>query len=276
VLKVFGFVLGIAAFLALMLYVTSWSVRGWVAVAQWDGKSPLECFGSSVMTVRGRAVTTSDAAQAIMHAAGNCELEIIDCDLSGPVVLEAGGNAHVTVRNTKLNGGLDVAGNVQLDLHATSVTVALPARAMVSGNARVAFHNSRLEGDLTHDGNSVVTGIPEIDRQQTLVDLSRRYGAQACDGVVACYEKNRAFGNISGRLVVTIDASGSARDAHYENGDAPPAVRDCLIALSLTRKIEPFDGKPGQMICDYAGSFIPGAMRLSTSPSFVQGDPAAP
>jgi hypothetical protein len=261
--------LAVLAFLMLMVFATSWSVRGWVAAARWDGKSTLECFGSTVMTLRGRTVDMTDTSSPVINAAGNCEIEIVDCNLSGQLVLDGGGNAHVTVRNSKMNGGLDVAGNVQLDLYSSTVKVVRPSRAQMSGNARVAFHDSRIEGNLERDGNAIVTGIPEIERQVALEDLSRRYGANACDGVIACYQKSGAFGNISGRLLVDIDATGRAHAARYENGDAPPAVRDCLVALGRTRTIEPFDGKPGQMSCYYAGSLIPGAMRMSTTPSFA-------
>jgi hypothetical protein len=261
--------LATVVFVALMIYASSWSVRGWVAAARWDGKGTLECLGSTVMTVRGRTVDMTGASFSIVHAAGNCELEIVDCNLGGLVVLDGGGNARVTIRNSKLDGGFDVAGDAQVDFYGSRVKVAPPARAEVSGNARVAFHGSQLEGDIERSGNATVTGIPEIDRRQALEDLSRRYGGHACDGVVGCYQRSGAFGNISGRLVVDIDAAGRALAARYENGDAPPAVRDCLIALGRARTIENFDGKPGRMTWFYAGSLIPGAMRMSTSPSFV-------
>jgi hypothetical protein len=260
----------VLVFAAVMSYATSWSVRGWVTVMQWDGKSPLECYGSSEMTVRGRKVEMSAADSAIVRAAGNCKIEIVDCNFTGPVVFTAGGNAHVNVRNSTFNGGIDVAGNAQLDFYASTVKVTPAARAGVFGNARVAFHDSHLEGKLERGGNAIVTGIAEIEREVALEDLSRRYGAQACNGVVDCYQKHGAFGNISGQLVVDIDAAGRASAARYESGDAPPVVRQCLIALGRTRSIEAFDGKPGRMRCFYAGSFIPGAMRMSTTPSFVR------
>ena len=260
------------AFLAIMIYVSSWSVRGFVAAARWDGKSTLECFGSTVMSVRGRTVDMTGASSSTIHAAGDCELEIVDCKLSGRLVLDGGGNARVTIRNSKLEGGLDVAGDVQLDFYGSSVKVAPPARAEVSGNARVAFHDSRLEGDLQRSGNATVAGIPEIERQQALEELSHRYGGHACDGVIDCYQQSAAFGNISGRLVVDIDATGRASGARTESGEAPRAVRDCLVALGRSRTIDGYDGKPGRMTCYYAGSLIPGALRMSTSPSFVHVD----
>jgi hypothetical protein len=273
--KVFGIVavvLAVLAFLALLLYATSWSVRGWVAAARWDGRSTLECFGSTAMTLRGRTVDRMDASSPIINAAGNCDMEIVDCNFSGQRVLEAGGNAHVVVRNSKISGGLEVAGNVRMDLVASTLKVLPPSRAEVSGDARVAFRGSTLDGALEHHGNAIVSGTPEIDRQAALEAVSRRYGAHACDGVVACYEKSGAFGNISGRLIVDIDATGRAGAARYENGEAPAGVRDCLLALGRARIIQPFEGKAGEMICYYAGSLIPGATRMSTSPSFVYSE----
>ena len=270
--KVIGIIaIGLAAvvFLALMIYASSWSVRGLVAAARWDGKSTLECLGSTVMTVRARTVDVTGETSPILRAGGNCELEIVDSNLTGLLVIDGGGNAHVTIRNSKLTGGLDLAGDVQVDLYGSSVKVAPPARAAVSGNARLALHDSGLEGDVERSGNATVTGIPELERRQALEDLSRRYGGHACDGVIGCYQKAGAFGNISGHLVVDIDAAGRASVARYEGGEAPPAVRDCLVALGRARTIENFDGRPGRLTCFYAGNFIPGAMRVSTSPSFV-------
>jgi hypothetical protein len=272
VVGVLGVGLGIFGFVALIAYASSWSVRGWVAAAQWDGKSTLECFGSTVISIRGRTIDMAGATSSIVHAAGNCEIEIVDCNFTAPLVLDGGGNARVTVRNSKLDGGLDVAGDVRLELYSSTLKVTPPARAEISGNARVSFHDSHLDGNLQRDGNAIVTGIAEIERQAALEDLSRRYGAHACDGVLACYQSHEAFGNISGQLLVDIDAAGRAGAVRYEHGDAPLAVRECLIALGRTRSIEPFDGKPGRMSCYYAGSFIPGAMRMSTSPSFVHGE----
>jgi hypothetical protein len=269
VVRVVAIVLAVLVFAAAMIYASSWSVRGFVAAARWDGQSTLECFGSTVMSLRGRNVDMTSAASSVIHAAGNCELEIVDCDLRGRLVLDGGGDARVIIRNSKLDGGLDVAGDVQLDFYGSTIKVTPPARAEVSGNARVAFHDSRLEGNLARSGNATVAGIPEIERQQALEELSHRYGGHACDGVIDCYQKSGAFGNISGRLVVDIDATGRARAARYESGDAPPAVRACLVALGRARTLDGYDGKPGRMTCDYAGSVIPGAMRLSTSPSFA-------
>src|SRR5260370_27711043 len=109
-------------FLLLMIYASSWSVRGMVAAARWDGKSTLECFGSTVMSVRGRSVDMRGATFPIIHAAGNCELEIVDCNLSGPVVIDGGGNAHVTIRNSKLDGGLDEAGGLHTHFYSSRAT----------------------------------------------------------------------------------------------------------------------------------------------------------
>lgn len=267
-----GIGLGALVFIAAMTYASSWTVRGWVASAQWDGTTTLECYGSTVMTLRDRTITTSPTGGPILSVAGNCEIEIIHCNLTGENVLSAGGNAHVTIRDSKLNGGFDVAGNVELDVYGSTIRVTQDAEqdAEVAGNARVTFHDSHLQGNLGVLGNAIVKGIPEIDRQLKQREVSRRYSTHACDGVTDCYGKTNTFGNISGQLVVDIDATGHAAEARYENGDAPPAVRECLIALGRTRSITPFDGRPGQLTCYYAGTFIPGAMRINSSQSFTR------
>jgi len=263
-----GIGFGVLIFVAAMIYATSWTARGWVESVRWDGTTTLECYGGTVMTLRDRTIKTGPADGPILSVAGDCEIEIINCNLTGQRVLSAGGNAHVTIRDSKFNGGLDLGGNVEVDFYNSTIDVAQDAD--VAGNAKVTFHDSHLEGNLEVLGNAVVKGIPELDERMARTDLSRRYGATACDGVTDCYGNAGAFGNISGQLVVDIDATGHAVDARYENGDAPPAVRECLIALGRARSIKPFDGKPGRMTCFYAGTFIPGAMRMSTSPSFTR------
>jgi hypothetical protein len=75
---------------------------------------------------------------------------------------------------------------------------------------------------------------------------------------------------VNSKLDGKIDRGGSASDARYENGSAPAAVAKCLIALGKQKRIQPFDGKPGKMTCDWAGSLTPGTQMMNTSYAFVR------
>jgi hypothetical protein len=225
-------VLGVAAFAALMLYATSWTVRGWVAAWRWDGDSKLECYGSTVMHLRGKK------GKAIA-AAGNCEIAVENCDVEE---LTAGGNAKVTLVGGKL-GRLFAAGNADVEIRGTAVE------------------------KVDRGGNVRVHGLPEEDAKQAVEDLSRRYGSGACNGMIECYTSARAFGQISGRVEAKVGPDGHMLDATYE-GEAKPAIRECLLATMRKKVIAGYDGKPGVLSCEYAGTMAAGSRQLMIGGSF--------
>jgi hypothetical protein len=218
--------------------------------ADWDGKTMFECTGNDKMTLKGKTVSMPSGAPAseklsavmcemmvgarhgcpMIEAAGNCSLEIVDSTLSAPTVLFAG------------------------------------------GNAKVVFRNSTVNGEVKRGGSAVVTGLAvlaEQDKKAAAKEHLQEYARGACSAVADCYKKSAAWGNVSGRIAVTIGADGRATGARYENGTAPAAVRQCLIADGKTKVVAPFDGHPGLMTCDYAGSMTPGTQSMSYSPGFA-------
>jgi hypothetical protein len=230
--KIVAGVLGVALFAAVMLYATSWTVRGWVAAWRWDGTSTLECFGSTVMHLRGKK------GKAI-SAAGNCEMTIENCEIDE---VTAGGGAKVTLIGGKV-GLLSAAGGVDVEIRGTSV------------------------GKVDRGGSGRVHGLPEEDAKQAAEDLSRRYGAGACDGMIECYLSARAFGQISGRVGAHVGPDGHMLDATYE-GEAKPAIRQCLLAVMRKKVIADYDGKEGVLSCEYAGTMAAGSRQLMIGGSF--------
>jgi hypothetical protein len=218
--------------------------------ADWDGKTMFECTGNDKMTLKGKNVSMPSGAPAsamlplqmcelmvgaghgcpMIEAAGNCQLEIVDCTLSAPTVLSAGGNANVV------------------------------------------FKNSTVKGAIKKGGSAVVTGLASLaeeDKKAAAQAHLKEYAKSACSAVAECYKKSAAWGNISGRVAVPIGADGRATGARYENGTAPAAVRQCLIADGKTKVVAPFDGHPWLMTCDYAGTMTPGSQMMNYSPGFT-------
>jgi hypothetical protein len=242
------------------------TLAGKLTLLLWDEASTLRCVGNQSMTLQHKRVSL--AKGPIVFAAGNCHLSLIDCEFEAPQVLEIGGNAHVSLRGGRLAGTTSVAGNATLDIDGSHVA-GQPAMN-VSGNALVAVKGGgTVEGAVAVDGNARVTGIPDLEATQKASELSNRWSRGACDGVLRCYTQADAFGNISGRLNVSIGADGQATDATYEKGDAPDAVRLCLIAWGKQQRLQGYAGRPGHLGCEYAGSLTRSSQRLSLDRSFL-------
>jgi hypothetical protein len=203
-----------------------------VAAWRWDGESKLECYGSTVMHLRGKK-------GKMIAAAGNCEITVENCEIDE---MTAGGNAKITLIGGTM-GRLDAAGNVDVEIRGTKV------------------------GRVERAGNVRVHGLPEEDAKQAAEDLSRRYGAGACNGMIECYLNARAFGQISGRVEAHVGPDGHMLDATYE-GEAKPAIRECLLATMRKKVIATYDGKPGVLSCEYAGTMAAGSRQLMIGGSF--------
>jgi hypothetical protein len=104
----------------------------------WDGTSTFECAGNTSTTLSNGtfALTTSPA----IRASSNCQLTLNNMNVTAPVVIEASGNARVTV----LNG--IIAGSEK------SITA--------SGNASVNVTGATVTGPTEASGLAEITGVP--------------------------------------------------------------------------------------------------------------------
>ena len=115
------------------------------------------------------------------------------------------------------------------------------AKAAAEASARSAALKAAIRGGTVPAGASVE------DRAEHAI----------CDGSwMRCYDDNDAFGNVSGRLVAELDASGAVTAAKYEKGDAPPAVRACMEKKLIGRSVGSFTGGAARVRCDYAGTYM--------------------
>ena len=89
----------------------------------WDGKSTFECGGSDVVKLEG--ITASLAAGTAIKASVNCQLTLVNMNITAPVAIEAVGNARVTVTGGSLQGSTNsivAAANAQVTVTGTKVT----------------------------------------------------------------------------------------------------------------------------------------------------------
>lgn len=66
--------------------------------AKWDGKSTFECGGTDAVTLSGVKATAG------ITALGNCQLTLVDCDITAPTGIDANGNAQITMTGGSING----------------------------------------------------------------------------------------------------------------------------------------------------------------------------
>ncbi len=83
------------------------------------------------------------------------------------------------------------------------------------------------------------------------------FATHVCEGVTECYRKNGALGSVHGELRVALGEGGVAKDPSFV-GEGSPAVRACLEALALTRRVDPAYDAGGSLTCFYAGTVGPG------------------
>jgi len=102
----------------------------------WDGSEPLHCTGIENIAVSG--VEATFTAGAAIVATGNCQVKCTDCKLRAPTIVEASGNAQVSLVNGSAEGSLllaDASGNARVT---AGGNIRVSGRTRESGNAKVS------------------------------------------------------------------------------------------------------------------------------------------
>lgn len=96
------------------------------------------------------------------------------------------------------------------------------------------------------------------------------FGEYACRLMKGCYTKHGAFGQVGGRITVTVGADGKATSAAYDQGTAPDAVKECIVAAGKLIQLTDFSAGAGELVCEYSGQLLSGdTERMSKSWKFV-------
>jgi hypothetical protein len=105
--------------------------------AKWDGKSTFTCGGNDNVTLK--KVTAKVEGTAI-KASANCQLTLVDVNITAPVGIEAGGNAKVTMASGSIKATTNsVVASANAQVNVTGATVTGPAKK--SGLAKITGAN---------------------------------------------------------------------------------------------------------------------------------------
>ena len=95
------------------------------------------------------------------------------------------------------------------------------------------------------------------------------YASIACHGMVACFKKHEAFGQIAALVKMSVDSRGKVKAVKALLRNAGKKVRRCVEAAGLAKQLSNFDGPPGQLVCSFAGTIVEGTEMLSISQKYV-------
>jgi hypothetical protein len=89
---------------------------------KWDGTATLQCLGDQDLKFTG---VTAKLTTTAVNAAGSCHVTLVNCDITAPITIEAGGNASVTLQGGSLNASgiaIEAMGNSQISVSGTKIT----------------------------------------------------------------------------------------------------------------------------------------------------------
>ncbi len=112
----------------------------------WDGSQPFRCGGNDSVRISGVHANLPRATAITIEA--NCEVEIIDSEITAWEGIRADGNRRVLIRNSTIRAsgvGIRAGGNKEIELD-NSTVIAEGYGVEADGIARVTVSGGRLEG----------------------------------------------------------------------------------------------------------------------------------
>lgn len=91
--------------------------------SSWDGKSPFSCGGDDHVRIEG--VTAKLDKDTVISASGACQVDLVNCDLTGKIGIQTLANAQVRVKGGKVTGkdaAAKALGNSRIVFDGTTVT----------------------------------------------------------------------------------------------------------------------------------------------------------
>jgi hypothetical protein len=147
----------------------------------WDGKRPIMCGGRQTLTLENVKATYDPGAatniinESAITAGGDCQLTLINCDISAPVVVSTGGNAHVVIKGGHLVGtkkvAIEAGGNATITVESGHIE-GKQAAIGAGGSATVDVKDGvDLSGSVMQAGSAKVTGVPKEKLTQGVVGM---------------------------------------------------------------------------------------------------------
>ena len=117
------------------------------ALGGWDGESPFECGANDTVELKGHTVVFD--GRTAFTAGGNCDLRIVECDVTAYTGVEAGGNRGVTIEDSVFRtvGPAIVAnGNRRVEIVNSRLISSEGVGIEAGGNVRVIISGGHVEG----------------------------------------------------------------------------------------------------------------------------------
>lgn len=222
----------------------------------WDGKSTLHCPMPS--EVGGRSALTLSDCKADLQEYGvdvrNCDLTLVRCDIKSADVGIYLMDSNLTLVDSTVRGGrfgiwaMSGGDKIQTHVVVQGGRVEAPETAIqLQMSSLKVEKNATLVGKVIRgDRSSMVTGIPELERDQANEGVAKKFGQAVCDMAVACYKKNSWVG----KYTVDIESDGQVSSAKFD-GSPPKDVKECLLDPK-DKKLAGYDGPPGKLTCEWS------------------------
>ncbi|MBW1871792.1 MAG: hypothetical protein JRJ19_06990 [Deltaproteobacteria bacterium] len=85
-----------------------------------------------------------------------------------------------------------------------------------------------------------------------------------------CYTRAEFIGQVAGRIVMQVDEYGKVTKIEAKLPNTDKAIQACIRKVCLNKRISKFDGPPGDLVCEFAGSVAGSTHSVSTTAKFVR------
>jgi len=106
--------------------------------------------------------------------------------------------------------------------------------------------------------------------QASLPAKIERYGKNACHGILKCYTRAEFIGQVAGKIVMPVDEYGKVTKIEAKLPNTDKAIQECIRKICLRKRIFNFDGPPGNLVCEFAGSVAGSTHSVTTTAKFVR------
>lgn len=278
--------LATTAVVALVVAGVVFGVQRSMRPSTWDGKKSLYCSKSASYVAKGLNVRME--RKTLIHGSRKCTLRIEGSTLVGSTPVTISGDTKLTMIGGRLVGSyraLQLSGKAQAELR--DVDVYARHGVYVGGKARLKLIGGRLrgeyaalvvgsgavvevskgtkiEGPIRRSPGGQIIGLPEYERQFRDEQLSKRYSAGACVGLLDCFKQHHQFGQIRATVRGFVNRKGQVEGAEVQ-GNPSTQVRTCLEGVMKKKSISGYEGAPGTIECRLNGTLLEGGISMMSS-----------
>ena len=223
-----------------------------------------------------------------------CRLRLKMCRLVGSKPLALRGTGRLVMEGGRLAmnpDGLLVEDHVWVTLrgvnvkakdtaiHASGQAVVVLDGGRVAGatavsatdQAVILYHDVNLRGRWKRSGTAMILAFHQGQDLDKVLAKARHFGValkryreDACNGIMACYEKADYFGAVASRVTLHFGSDGAVDRSKMELKHADKLVRSCVQKLVGAKKLSHFVGPVGTARCTFVGRLSSGTRVMNS------------